>query len=429
MPALVNGRGICYNFYMTENCFKNFATTPSNAKWEALTARKGELYPRADELRSPFTRDYTRIIHSMAYRRLKNKTQVFYNSENDHVCTRMEHVAYVESVSNTIAGYLGLNTELTRAIAYGHDLGHAPFGHHGERVINRICLEKLGETFWHEKNGLRLVDEVELLEDNFRKFRNLDLTYAVRDGIISHCGELDSNGLVPRKELIDLSAFSSAGMYEPATWEGCVVKAADKIAYIGSDIEDALALDFLDGDALKILSDMSACGDGEAVNTTVIMHGFILDVCRNSSPEKGIRMSAEAFERLTEVKKFNYENVCQHRRFKAFESYSELILNTLSDCLFSLYGGNVFKNIEREGEYYPELCSSFALWLARYCDKSAVPATLYGGKAKSLSERCENKKIYGGLDDEKTYFRAVIDFVSGMSDAFAVRLFNEQLRF
>ena len=189
---------------MTAKIFKSVAANSSNPKWRLLIARPSELYSRSDEVRSPFSRDYTRILHSMAYRRLKHKTQVFFNIDNDHICTRMEHVSHVDSVSCTIAKALGLNDELTKAISIGHDLGHAPFGHHGERVISALTDKYLGKTFWHEQNGLRFVDKIELLEDNYKKQKNLNLTYAVRDGIISHCGELDENGLHPREDLIDL---------------------------------------------------------------------------------------------------------------------------------------------------------------------------------------------------------------------------------
>jgi len=202
---------------MAKEKFKSVAATPKNNNWNKLIERSAHLYSRKDEVRSPFARDYTRILHSLAYRRLKHKTQVFFNIDNDHICTRMEHVAHVESVSHTIAKNLGLNDELTRAIAIGHDLGHAPFGHQGETVISKLSEKYLNEKFWHEKNGLRFVEEIELLEDNYKKSRNLDLTYAVRDGIISHCGEVDENGLVPRGELIDLTDFEKAGQYQPAT--------------------------------------------------------------------------------------------------------------------------------------------------------------------------------------------------------------------
>ena len=268
---------------MQKEKFKSEAAIPENVAWEKLTKRETDLYSREDDVRSPFARDYTRILHSFAYRRLKHKTQVFFNIDNDHICTRMEHVAHVESVSHTIAKSLGLNDELTKAIAMGHDLGHAPFGHQGETVISKLSEKYLGEKFWHEKNGLRFVDKIELLEDNYKKCKNLDLTYAVRDGIISHCGEVNENGLKPRKELIDLNDFTTPGQYQPVTWEGCVVKISDKIAYIGRDIEDAINLGFLEEKTKNDLVKMARANDERVLNTTVIMHNLIIDICENST--------------------------------------------------------------------------------------------------------------------------------------------------
>lgn len=180
---------------MTKLKFSKLAAKQKNPNWERFISRQDKLYSRADDIRSPFARDYTRILHSMAYRRLKHKTQVFFNINNDHICTRMEHVSHVESVSSTIARFLGLNEELTKAISIGHDLGHAPFGHQGETIIKELTTKYLNQNFWHEKNGLRFVDKIELLEDNYKINKNLNLTYAVRDGIISHCGEVNQNGL------------------------------------------------------------------------------------------------------------------------------------------------------------------------------------------------------------------------------------------
>ena len=123
---------------MMKNDFSHVAATPENPLYAELIRRGDNLYSEKGEIRSPFARDYTRVLHSTAYRRLKHKTQVFYNIENDHICTRMEHVLHVESAAYTIAKRLRLNDELTRAIAMAHDLGHAPFGHHGERIIGRL---------------------------------------------------------------------------------------------------------------------------------------------------------------------------------------------------------------------------------------------------------------------------------------------------
>ena len=411
---------------MSKGIFKNEAATENNPKWDELIARPSKLYSRNDDIRTPFARDYTRILHSMAYRRLKHKTQVFFNINNDHICTRMEHVAHVESVSSTIANYLGLNCELTKAIAIGHDLGHAPFGHQGETVIKKLCQKHLKETFWHERNGLRFVDEIELLEDNYKVSRNLDLTYAVRDGIISHCGEVDENGLKPRTELIDLNTFNSPGQYQPATWEGCVVKLADKIAYVGRDIEDAINLGFLGEEEKNSLLKLARVNDERVLNTTVIMHNLIIDVCNNSSPSEGICLSERYLKQLDEVKDFNYAKIYRHKRFEPYKKYSELVITQLFDFLLSTYDGNhSWVSLDKNEKTCPILIKSFKTWLAKYCESAIVPE----GELKEISLKCENIKIYDHLADKKIYIRAILDYISGMTDSFAIKAFNELLTY
>lgn len=409
---------------MGKNSFKTVAATSKNQKWEDLIHRPSELYSRHDDVRSPFARDYTRILHSMAYRRLKHKTQVFFNIDNDHICTRMEHVAHVESVSSTIAKYLGLNGELTKAIAIGHDLGHAPFGHQGESVIKKISQKYLEQNFWHEKNGLRFVDEIELLEDNYKNYKNLDLTYAVRDGIISHCGEVDENGLMPRDELIDLEEFQSPGQFQPATWEGCVVKIADKVAYVGRDIEDAINLGFLNEPAQNQLVKMAQANDEKALNTTVIMHNLIIDICENSSPEKGICLSPKFFAQLKEIKDFNYKYIYGHKRLEPFKHYSEMVITQIFMILLETYDGkHSWNELEDMRKYYPTLVLSFEKWLASYCDSAIVPR----GDLQNFALKCENYKVYSQLETREIYIQAILDYISGMTDRFAIKMFNELL--
>lgn len=411
---------------MTSGKFKSVAATSKNDNWEKLTARTVDLYSREDDVRSPFARDYTRILHSLAYRRLKHKTQVFFNIDNDHICTRMEHVAHVESVSHTIAKSLGLNDELTKAIAMGHDLGHAPFGHQGESVISELSKKYLGEKFWHERNGLRFVDKIELLEDNYKKGKNLDLTYAVRDGIISHCGEVDENGLIPRDDLIDLADFTNPGQYQPATWEGCVVKISDKIAYVGRDIEDAINLGFLNDRTKNDLLKMARANDENVLNTTVIMHNLIIDICENSTPEKGICLSPRFLEQINSIKDFNYKHIYGHERLVPFKEYSKLVINQIFDVLKKTYDGrHSWSLIKDKKKYYPLLMSSFDKWLARYCCVDIIPE----GELLEIALNCENEKIYGKLEDEKIYIQAILDFISGMTDRFAIKVFNELLNY
>jgi len=409
---------------MSKESFKKVAATEKNSNWEKLVERKEVLYGRQDDVRSLFARDYTRILHSLAYRRLKHKTQVFFNIDNDHICTRMEHVSHVESVSGTIAKHLGLNSELTKAIAIGHDIGHAPFGHQGEVLIGELTKKYLGTTFWHERNGLRFVDDVELLENNYKVYKNLNLTYAVRDGIISHCGEVDENGLRPRDSFMDLNQFNSPGEYQPCTWEGCIVKISDKIAYIGRDIEDAICLGFLNDDVKNRLQVMARENDEKAINTTVIMHNLIIDICENSSPEKGICLSDKYLEQLNEIKSFNYDYIYNHKRLKAFKDYSEMIINNIFNTLLDAYDRNhTWGKLQELANISPTLVASFSKWLARYCSPSIVPR----GELKELSLLCENKKIYDELQTQEIYIQAILDYIAGMTDRFAIKLFKELL--
>ncbi len=411
---------------MSKTKFQKVAAFPNNESWNLLISRQDELYSRSDDVRSPFARDYTRILHSMAYRRLKHKTQVFFNIDNDHICTRMEHVAHVESVSSTIAKKLGLNEELTKAISMGHDLGHAPFGHQGETVIKKLCSEYLSKSFWHEQNGLRFVDKVDLLEDNYKVFKNLNLTYAVRDGIISHCGEVDENGIFPRSIDIMIDDFDEAGKYQAVTWEGCVVKMADKIAYVGRDIEDAMNLGFLDQTAQNTLLRMAKVYDEKVLNTTVIMHNMIIDICENSSPTNGICLSSKFNQQLEDIKAFNYEHIYRHKRLEPFKHYSELVITQIFDTLLAMYDGKYTWNVLNENRrFVPQLISSFEKWLSRYCDTDIVPT----GDLKDFALRCENSKIYKQLETYEIYAQAIIDYISGMTDRFAIVLFNELLQY
>ena len=411
---------------MNKRIFQDVAVTKDNPNWEKLTSRQSQLYSREDDIRSPFARDYTRVLHSMAYRRLKHKTQVFFNIDNDHICTRMEHVSHVDSVSSTIAKELGLNDELTKAIAMAHDLGHAPFGHQGETVIRGISKKYLKKDFWHEQNGLRFVDKIELLEDNYKVKKNLDLTYAVRDGIISHCGEVDENGLMPRDISISIDDFDEAGKFQAATWEGCIVKMADKIAYVGRDIEDAITLGILDQTAQNELVKMARFHDQNAVNTTVIMHNMIIDICQNSSPDKGIILSAKLNKQLKEIKDFNYNHIYKHPRLNPYIQYSELVITQLFEALNDLYDAkHTWDGLAINKRYAPILFSSFELWLSKYCDSSIVPV----GSLKEESLKCENEKIYRKLETKELYIQAIIDYISGMTDRFAIAAFNELLQF
>lgn len=395
--------------------FEREAAKETNPKWKNMIFREQKLYKRENEIRTEFERDYTRIIHSSAYRRLKHKTQVFYSPVNDHICTRIEHVNYVESISCTIAKYLGLNIELTRAIAAAHDLGHAPFGHKGEKILSDISKKEIGIGFWHEKNGVNFADNIELLEDEEENKQNLNLTYAVRDGIISHCGEIDENSLKPRQEYIDLELYTKPNKYAPYTWEACIVKISDKISYIFRDIEDAIKLKILNEDNMLELKQILKKYGRDKINNTVIIHELINDLCTNSTIEKGLTFSKEKYELLNDIKRFNYKNIYLNKIIEPSERYFELVINEIYNTLKIAYEGKKTKEkLEKLKILYPKLIGEFINWINHYWDLT----TLEKGKLK-------NKIIYKVSENEEEYLRAIIDYISGMTDNYAINVYEE----
>ena len=388
--------------------FEKYAATENNPNWDKIISRQSPLYNRNNFMRSEFERDYTRIIHSTAYRRLKHKTQVFFSPENDHICTRIEHVTHVESISYTIAKNLGLNTELTKAIAVAHDVGHSPFGHEGEKILSEISNRDLGISFWHEKNGLELVDNIELLEDTERFKQNLDLTYAVRDGIISHCGEIDENCLKPREEFIDLNDYKFPNQYAPYTWEGCVVKISDKISYLCRDIEDAITL--------KIFKDIP--GEEDIINNTNLINNLIYDLCENSSPEKGLCLSENALNLMNRIKAFNYKYIYASNRIKPSTRYFRVVINEIYNLLKSMYDGqNTLNKLNDVSDIYPNLCKGFINFITDYYDFD---------NRENL--RLKNKVLFS-IDNEKDFYKAIIYYISGMTDNFAIEIYNEIIHF
>ena len=359
------------------NALRQGSATPENPKWKQMIARKKPLYTANTEIRSEFERDYTRIIYSNAFKRMKHKTQVFFSPTNDHICTRIEHVNYVESISYGLAKALGLNIELTKTIAIAHDLGHSPFGHAGERVLNKILLEETGKTFWHERNGLLYVDNIELLDNREGYKENLNLTYAVRDGIISHCGEIDENSIKPREEAINLENYTKPNEYAPFTWEGCVVKISDKISYLGRDIEDALRF--------KILT------------------------------EKGLTFSQEGLNFINELKAFNYEKIYSNDKNRLADQYFNLVLNTIYEVLKSAKNQILQENIN---SLYAEVIKEFACWLKNYCINEEIEE----------NKKLKNNKIYN-INKPEDYATAVVEYIAGMTDNKAIDTYNKIISF
>ena len=414
--------------------FKEFSASEDNPKWADLIHREEALYKRERDPRSEFNRDYNRLLHCRAYRRLKHKTQVFFAPDNDHICTRIEHVNHVVSISRTIAEKLELNVDLTDAIAIGHDLGHAPFGHEGEKMIKEITEKELGKTFWHEKNSLWFADNIETLANEDNKQENLILTYGVRDGLICHCGEVDDIAIKPREEVIEnLHGLETPSQVHPFSWEGCVVKVADKIAFYGRDAEDAITLGLMSTtsfyrDIFRKLQKFGReqnirdklHGKSKEINNTTLIHSFVLDLLDNSNPENGLTFSPWYQDFLKALREVSENLIYNHPRLDHSKKLIRLVIGAIFNELMELENGDLsIQRIENGLEHYPLLKTAFLEWMIQYSNISENLKKISG---------FDNKIIYD-IHERGQYIRAAIDFISGMTDHFAFNVFDEFTRF
>ena len=290
----------------SENNLSSFATHSKDA------IRKN---PEPEDPRAPFALDRDRILYSGAFRRYSGKTQVIYfASQLDEMLTsRIIHTLSVAQVSRTIGKFLRLNEELIEAIALSHDLGHSPFGHDGEKFLSKICEEYGIGQYHHHIQSLHIVDSIA------KKGKGLNLTFQVRDGILSHDGEVHNRKLMPKKyktekDLQNYIKNRKAGKYfdmMPLTLEGCVMRISDTIAYIGQDIEDAIRLRLIKRrDIPPDLRKRLGSTNGEIMNT------LIKDVIYNSYEKGYVTFSKEISDDLLKLKKFNYENIYLNKKLK-----------------------------------------------------------------------------------------------------------------
>ncbi len=290
------------------------------------------------DIRPVFQRDRDRILHSKAFRRLRNKTQVFLTPKGDHYRTRMSHTLEVSQNARTIAKALRLNEDLVEAIALGHDLGHTPFGHAGEHVLNELCQD----GFHHNEQSVRIVEKLE------HDGQGLNLTWEVRDGILNHQTSL-----------------------MPHTLEGRIVRFADKIAYINHDIDDAIRAQILrDEDIPKKFKETLGYTTRQRINT--LIHNIIM----NSRGKDDILMSNEVKASFFELRQFMFAHVYQNPKAKREEGKAQAMIKQL----FCFYMDNI--------ELLPE-------------------------------------KYLKMLDDGETGERIVSDYISGMTDQYAIARFQE----
>ena len=256
------------------------------------------------DFRTDFQRDRDRIIHSKSFRRLMHKTQVFLAPEGDHFRTRLTHTIEVSQIARTIARGVGLNEDLTEAIALGHDLGHTPFGHSGEAILNQIY----SRGFRHNVQSLRVVEVLESSGSSRKK--GMNLTFEVRDGIVNH-----------------------TGLAVPATVEGQVVKTSDRIAYINHDIDDAIrsgviTLGDLPKESIEILGDTHK----KRIDT------LVRDMIANSWNKPIARLSKEKEDAMNNLRSFMFENVYRNADVK--KAGDENKVKTIITSLFEYYMDN-----------------------------------------------------------------------------------------
>ena len=342
------------------------------------------LEPIKDDIRPNYFRDIDRIIHSLSYTRYIDKTQVFTHWHNDNVSRRIIHVQLVAKIARTIGRALSLNEDLIEAIGLGHDIGHVPFGHPGEYILNDVSLKYTGEYFMHNVESVR---ELMVLENNGR---GTNVSIQVLDGILCHNGEFALGEYHPKVKTKEdflndyytcYKDINHGKTLRPMTLEGCVVRISDMIAYLGRDVEDAIRLGVLDKNSLpKEITEVLGSTNSEIVNT------IILDIIENSIGKDYIKLSDKVLESIVALKKFNYKNIYYKANSDEDIAYYTKVFNEL----FIYYRDNINN---------PD-CSINTVFL------------------RSMKEKyLENTSIE----------RKVIDYLAGMTDDYIIREYEKNI--
>jgi dGTPase len=336
--------------------------------------------------RQTFSVDVDRILHSRAYTRYIDKTQVFYLIHHDHITHRVLHVQLVSKIARTIGRYLGLNEDLIEAIALGHDIGHTPFGHDGEKFLSELCRASGIGDFHHNVQSVQFLDRVE------RKGKGWNLCLQTLDGILCHDGEVHNQVLKPERsktfEMLEkemaLKKENSLSPLIPMTLEGCVVRMADTISYIGRDIEDAIRLDMIKRSDLPKES-VDVLGD---TNGTIVYH-LVTDIINTSFQNTYVAFSQKVSEALKRLKDFNLERIYMNPKIK---KHTDTIKN-LFEMLFEKY----LDDIEKENR----------------------ASVIFKGFLEDMSE----DYIQNHCKEE-----IVRDFIAGMTDQYFLRQCPEDMR-
>ncbi|WP_319586475.1 dGTP triphosphohydrolase [uncultured Desulfobulbus sp.] len=309
------------------NAIKKELDDREHSAFSALACLSRNAVRRTGEVladhRQPFAQDADRILHSKAYTRYIDKTQVFSLVDNDHITHRVLHVQMVSRVARTIGRFLGLNEDLIEAIALGHDIGHPPFGHEGEHILSKICRRHGIASFQHNIQSVQFLDRFE------RGGMGWNLTLQVLDGILCHDGEVHARQLQPERckdfaahdrEIANKLGEPSLPL-APMTLEGCVVRLSDTIAYVGRDIEDAIELQLIVREEIP-----ESCTAVLGNSNGTIVYTLVTDLLANSGQVRQaglndaasdfIGFSEEAGQALRRLKAFNYQRIYTNPAFK-----------------------------------------------------------------------------------------------------------------
>lgn len=315
------------------NMLKNELNLSKYASYNTDAIRLKE--EKEDDIRPAYFRDIDRIIYSLSYTRYIDKTQVFSNNNNDNISKRMTHVQMVSKIARTIGRALNLNEDLIEAASLGHDLGHVPYGHTGEAILNKISLEHNLGYFNHNIQSVRTLMYVE------NRGVGSNITLQVLDAIMCHNGEIVKDRYEPvkksKKEFLDeyntsyLDRSINKKM-RPMTLEGCVVRISDVISYIGRDIEDAIRLGIIKEEEVpSSITDVLGINNSEMINT------IVLDIIKNSYNKKYITMSKEIYEAIEALKQFNYKNIYAKvntkEQIELYEKQFNFLFNTYLEQL------------------------------------------------------------------------------------------------
>lgn len=322
-----------------------------HAAYSAQAVRRQEEDRLESGYRQEFSVDADRVLHSLAYTRYIDKTQVFYLIQNDHITHRVLHVQLVSKIARTIGRFLGLNEDLIEAIALAHDIGHTPFGHDGERILSEVCVRQGIGYFHHNLQSVQFLDKVE------RKGKGWNLSLQTLDGIISHDGEIHEQKLEPIKyksfESLDneivLKKKDPDAKLVPMTLEGCVVRMADTISYIGRDLEDAIRLGLVRRSDIPI-----RCVNRLGNTNGTIVYALVTDLITNSFEKSHTAFSYDVSMALQELKAFNMERIYLNPKIKKhldmirglfellFERYlKDLRSGNLSSVIYSQFLENI----------------------------------------------------------------------------------------